>query len=482
MRPLPAAPALLLALSALLGCSRSVLLLDPGDDVGPADHRPPAFRCTNASWTRALAAAIGPQASAIAAGPGCEVYIAGSFSGTIDLGDGPLTSAGGSDAFVAKLSSDGEMLWSRQFGDEQDQQAVQIAAAPDGGVIIAGHVRGAIDLGGGPLEDEYTGAFLAKLDADGGHVFSRRFGPAKFPVSGDAVRITGLAVGPDGEAALKGYFEGTVDFGGGPLSSAGFDDIFVAKYGPEGDHVFSRRFGDAGYQSDAGGIAVDPEGGVVFTGGFEGVIDLGDGPVSSQGSHHALLAKLDRQGGTVWASTFGGSGFAQAGPIAVDSRGRVAIAGTFEGTLDLGGGPMTSTEGYHYNLFVAELDAAGHHRWSKRFGDIEAEEAVGLGYDASDRLILAGNFAGELVLGGQALYTAGGWDVFTVRFEDDGDPAESRQFGDEESQRCSGVATDPLGHVLMVGSFSGQVDFGGGEISSTPGDADAFVTRMGPLL
>lgn len=477
MRRLLLLSALPLSLATLLGCSRSMLPLEPGADAEPAGAGPPAAECEQGNWARALAASVGPQATGVAVDRGCNVLVVGSFIEAVDLGDGPLVSAGGADIFVAKLTTDGETVWSRRFGGVEDEQAVKVAVSPDGGVVFTGHADGTIDFGGGPLEGVGRGAFLAKLDEDGEHVFSRRFGTETYQ-SVEPVRITGLAVGPDGEAALKGYFDGIVDFGGGPVESAGLDDIFVAKYDRTGAHVFDRRFGDAEYQNDSGGIAVDGQGNVVFVGDFQGTIDFGDGPIESAGDHDLLLAKLDPGGDTVWARTFGGKGAEQAGPIAVDSRGRVAVAGSFEGAVDFGGGPMTSTQGYHFNLFVAEVDGNGQHRWSKRFGDVDGEEAIGLGYDALDRLMLVGNFAGALVFGGEGLITAGGWDVFAVRFGAEGNPAESRRFGDKESQRCEGIAVDPLGHVLMTGSFSGQVDFGGGPLQGTPGDADAFVARL----
>ena len=50
---------------------------------------------------------------------------------------------------------------------------------------------------------------------------------------------------------------GTVDYGGGPLTSGGSSDVVVAKLGPDGRHIWSRLFESSSNDSPMG-IAVDP--------------------------------------------------------------------------------------------------------------------------------------------------------------------------------------------------------------------------------
>jgi hypothetical protein len=49
-----------------------------------------------------------------------------------------------------------------------------------------------------------------------------------------------------GDVYLTGGFDGIIDFGGGPLTSAGSGDIFLASYTSSGAHRFSKRFGGTG--------------------------------------------------------------------------------------------------------------------------------------------------------------------------------------------------------------------------------------------
>ena len=64
------------------------------------------------------------------------------------------------------------------------------------------------------------------------HLWSKRFG-STYEDEG-----LGVAVDGSGNVVVTGYFNGTVDFGGGGLTSAGNDDIFVVKLG-----AFARRRG-----------------------------------------------------------------------------------------------------------------------------------------------------------------------------------------------------------------------------------------------
>src|SRR3990170_6282915 len=73
------------------------------------------------------------------------------------------------------------------------------------------------------------------------HLWSKRFG-STIDDYGYAVAVDG-----NGDVLLTGSFQGTVNFGGGNLTSAGLEDIFVAKYsGADGAHLWSKRFGSTG--------------------------------------------------------------------------------------------------------------------------------------------------------------------------------------------------------------------------------------------
>ena len=110
------------------------------------------------------------------------------------------------------------------------------------------------------------------------HLWSKRFGSTSFDQG------YGVAVDDSGNVVVTGSFNGTVNFGGGGLNSAGSFDIFVAKFsGADGSHLWSKRFGST-YEDEGLGVAVDGSGNVVVTGYFWGTVDFGGGELTSAGS------------------------------------------------------------------------------------------------------------------------------------------------------------------------------------------------------
>ena len=62
-----------------------------------------------------------------------------------------MTSAGNYDMFATKLSPAGVHLWSKHFGDDNDQPHSQLAIDNDKNVLFTGFFFGTVDFGGGTL-------------------------------------------------------------------------------------------------------------------------------------------------------------------------------------------------------------------------------------------------------------------------------------------------------------------------------------------
>ena len=163
-----------------------------------------------------------------------------------------------------------------------------MAATPDGGVVVAGYFEGSIDFGGELLvSDGGNDAYVAKLDGTGAHVFSQKLG------GGTEQYGAGVAVTAIGEVLVTGAFTGTVDFGGGPVQTAGDTDVFLLELGATGSFVQSRRFGSNG--ADIGvSVAVDSLGPALLTGWFDEEIVFGDQTHISEGDRDVFVAKLAR--------------------------------------------------------------------------------------------------------------------------------------------------------------------------------------------
>ena len=374
--------------------------------------------------------------------------------------------------------------WSHRFGDSWEQNGYSAAIDASGNVYITGRLSGTTDFGGGPLTSLGYDVFIAKFDANGKHIWSKRFG------DGDNQVGLSIAVDGSGKVAITGEFSGTVDFGGGPFTYTGYTDAFVAKFDTNGNHLWSKQLG--AYYSDSGTmVATDALGNVVVTGYVNGTVDLGGGPVTSA-YQDIFVVKFRASGTYLWSHLFGDIDEQWGYSVAVDGSRNVVLAGIFEGSVDFGGGPLEAVDkliqsgGVQGDLYLAKLDSGGEHLWSERFGDdadffaLPFQLGSSIAVDGSNDIFLTANFGGTVDIAG-LLTSTGGQDILLAKFwGQNGDPFWGKRFGnDMHAQQGNSVATDGSDNVVLSGWIGGAVDFGGGPLSDA-GSNSIFVAQFDP--
>ena len=68
-----------------------------------------------------------------------NVFVAGTFQSTADFGPFAHTSAGKNDGFVAKLSSNGAVLWANRWGGAEHDVALGVGVDSAGNAYALGH-------------------------------------------------------------------------------------------------------------------------------------------------------------------------------------------------------------------------------------------------------------------------------------------------------------------------------------------------------
>lgn len=293
-------------------------------------------------WSKRFGGQYDQFSESVALDKNGNILVIGSNEGTIDFGGGPITNPtagilGGSSVFVAKFNSSGDHLWSKGFGNGEIQYGISIVADSANNVFILADGGGTFNFGGGVLTSNGGDIFIAKFDADGNHLWSRQFGNASMELG------SRLAVDAFGNIFVLAQSDGSINFGGGNLTAAGAPDIFVAKLDTNGNHVWSRRFGHPGGGATGVGLDVDLENNVFVTGRFLGQIDFGGGPLISAGKRDLFVAKLSPKGTHLWSRRFGDAEDQYAtGTVFADG---LVITGYFAGSLDFGLGPLVSAGG-----------------------------------------------------------------------------------------------------------------------------------------
>ena len=338
-----------------------------------------------------------------------NVYVCGSFDGTATIG--PYTMpAYTMNSFVCKLGPQGNFLWAKQFG-AGDNTGVAVAVDLSNNVYVIGTFSGTVDFnpGSGVFNLTQTGygwnSFICKLNSQGNFVWAKQFVSQTHSTND----IRSIAIGPGNNVLTSGLFQDTVDFNPGsgtfnlisngvPSSSDNWD-VFISKLDSAGNFVWAKQLGGQEREQN-GAITVDDSGNVYSTGQFEGTVDFNPGNstfnLTSAGQWDVYVSKLDSAGNFVWAKKMGGSSYDMGTGIAVDKEQQVYITGWFQMTGDYDPGPgvqnLSTTIGQ--DIFLCKLKKQGNLDWVYQIGaDTSTEIARNIQLDNWGGIYLSGSFA-----------------------------------------------------------------------------------------
>ena len=426
---------------------------------------------------------------AIAVDSDGNVLVAGEFYGTVNFGCGDLNSPGGSifpDIYVAKLTSSGACLWSLQFNDSAAGYAHGVAVDSGKNVYVVGDFFGTVSLPdacGQMTSGGNTDIVLSKFGEGGNCIWAKHFGDGSSSF-GDSI-----AVDSSDAVIIGGDFSGLLNFGGGDsLHSRGGQDVYLAKFDTDGNYQWARSFGVNANQF-CGGVAVDASGNIVVTGSFNGRVNFGDLDLTSSPTGlDIFLAKFGPGGDHLHSRRFGDGQDKFAKAVAFDGDGNVFLAGHFRGSLYFGGYDTLEAAIAGYDIFLAKFDRDLANIWAKQFGDPADQFAAAVATDAWGNSYVTGHYFGYVNFGDRTLRwalppsdgTEGKAGGYLAKFSSAGVCFGSKDFGEPDNQYGEAVAFDRDGNVFMAGQFSGAaMDLGGQALQNAgPGQADIFVGKL----
>lgn len=212
-------------------------------------------------------------------------------------------------------------------------------------------------------------------------------------------------------------------------------------------------------------------GNVIAFGNLTGTVNLGGGNLTTVGAYDMYLAKFTSGGVHSWSTRFGGTSNQYAEDVAIDSGDNILVTGFNQdgGSVSFGGNILGP------GALLAKLTSTGAHSWSTSFTSTNAS-GLGLSVLPDDGVVLGGYFKSQIDLGGNVLAAVGGQDGFVARFDAFGMPTWWFGYGDGSNQEIRSVASVGS-EVALVGSYLGAVSFGGPSLSNG-GAKDGFVARL----
>ncbi|MCP4605561.1 MAG: hypothetical protein GY847_34405 [Proteobacteria bacterium] len=246
----------------------------------------------------------------------------------------------------------------------------------------------------------------------------------------------------DGSFVIAGAFRGDATFGAGETNQTvlnsleeNADDIFIARFNPDGSLAWARRAGGPGESNETAlHVVTLKDGSVAMTGVYNSNAVFGEGEQTETtlpqlGAEDIFIARYSVDGNLLWAKHAGGTGWDMGSDITALPDGSLVLTGYF---------------GYGENSAV--------------FGSGEPNETV--------------------------LESVGEFDFYIAKYQSNGMLAWARRAGGPRGDLGMGVAANPDGSILVTGTFGyGGMDtavFGAGEPNETAivGDeADVFIAR-----
>ena len=330
------------------------------------------------------------------------------------VGNTRTSRTGNYDSWVVRIEAEGTPRWRRSFGSGATDQLRDVIATADGGLFVVGHTRA---RGAGESD-----LWLLKLDADGALGFERTYGGAAHD------RIHAAAPSDDGGVFLTGF---TASEG------AGGRDLWVTRFSPDGDLVWSRTLG--GSRHDEGlDLALLADGGVAVAGhvwthevqGFD-----------------IAVARFSQTGDLVWQRTLDRGRFDAGTGIVATPDGRLLVVGA------------SSMQGLgNTDLWAISLDSTGQVLWDRVYGGVRGEEPWDLTVARS----------GGFVVAVETFSKGEGGDIWLLGLAADGSVNWERLFGGALWEHPSALIETKDGGLLL----------GGHTASKGSGFEDAWLLRL----
>lgn len=423
-------------------------------------HRGDSIDCSDRigySWMKSYGNASSEYVSDLAVDGDGNIYVTGTFSGTLTIGGQSVTSLGNTDFYIAKMTPDGTLLWLKSGGSAAVEQANAIDVDASGNVFVVGISGDNTSFMGNSFPS--LGAkdgFLMKLDGDGNHVFTRTLGCFQDDNASD------VAVDGEGNVYVTGNFNYMLQIGNATYyqEARGGDDSFLVKFSNNGDVMWSMT--NASSSHDYGRrVACDAAGNVYIAGEFKGSMTFGSSSLQSPNDRNVYLAKFNQSGTVQWAVQRGASDNDSVMALDVTSAGNVFMA----------------YKQVSANPFVAKYSSTG-----SSLGNISYPTGTVRVYDilcdSYDNTYIAGKFTGDVDFGhGQVSSQGTTSDFFIVRYGQDGTP-NMHFYGEQtNANSISALAIDYANNLLAGGSFENSFTMGGNTLNSN-GSADALIIKF----
>ena len=386
-----------------------------------------------------------------------NIYITGTSSGTNVFG-ASVTSGTTEDIFVVKLNSSGVVQWVYTAGGTGRDRGRKIALDSEGGIFVVGYYQNTVDFGNGNTTSNGSfDSFILKLNSSGNIEWVNSYGSTGNDLGRD------LVVDSNDNIFMLGTFRGTVTFDqyAPSIYTSNDYDVFLIRLNKSGIWQSTWRTENTG-SADARALAVDSNNVTYLTGSFSGTVTFGDNTYTAANSNDLFIHKIDTYNNTHSTYTSNIDTTQKAKGISVDSSGNIYATGTFQNTVNFGGGNITTSD---KDIYLLKLNSSLAFQWVKRFAVDNGEAGTALGtavtVDEDGNVYSVGEIAGTFDLGGGTQALGSNEEAYIVKHDSSGTFQWSKTVGGVGGfdNRVQDIVIDSNDFVITAGQITGNTDF-----------------------
>jgi gliding motility-associated-like protein len=298
-------------------------------------------------------------------------------------------------------------------------------------------------------------------------------------------RASAVVLDNDGNIYLTGTFYGVATFDTTHVISRGAEDVFIAKYLPDGhlDWIFT---GGGQLNDGVSGITIDPSKNVTITGHFISTATYAGAtitsyvdPVTSNPSTDVFILQIDSNGVFRWLKS-GGSIYSDKGiGIVSDNSGNIYVTGNYSDTATF---DVTHPNTTYNAIFLMKCDVNGNEQWFRTLGGSTYNTVSDIAMDNNSNLLLCGNFAGTLRFFGTNTLLPGHYanNVYVAKYDLNGNVVWSASNGSDNFIETTDIAVDDSSNVYIGGNFKCTLtEFSGGTaLFNSVGHEDVFYSKF----
>ena len=322
-----------------------------------------------------------------------SVYCAGEVSDTTYFADTSFVANFG-DIFLSKFSNDGNLQWIRICGGGGLDRGLDMKVDGNDDIIVTGFFSSTANFGDTTLSSlGFSDVFVAKFNSQGDFQWVVHGAGSNHD---EALCIT---TDSDNNIYISGYFEETLHIGSFVLSTTTFSTMFVAKISPVGNVLWAKQaVGEDFGESISYDLICDDNKNVIVTGYFDDTIIFQDSTFYSyDGSIDIFIAKYGSNGDMIWVVQAGGDYDDYGRAITIDESDNIYLAGDFTQTATFGNFTLIPSNTAR-NIFYGMLNPSGIFQWIKQStGSIRAIP-LSIHYNQTNGLAICGGYENEFLL------------------------------------------------------------------------------------